>query len=65
MLHIRKMSLYGITSKKIEEELRMQIPDEKSIVNKQINTNKGDGYIEIEVIYEVLETIGVEDKIIF
>jgi len=59
------MSLYGITSKKIEEELKNQIPDEKSIVNKQINTNKGDGYIEIEVIYEVLETIGVEDKIIF
>ena len=59
------MSLYGITSKEIEEELRKQIPDEKGIVNKQINTNKGDGYIEIEVIYEVLETIGVEDKIIF
>ena len=65
MLHIRKKNLYGISSKKIEEELKKQIPDEKSIVNKQINTNTGDGYIEIEVIYEVLETIGVEDKIIF
>ena len=65
MLHIRKKSLYGITSNKIEEELKKQIPDEKSIVNKQINTNTGDGYIEIEVIYEVLETIGVEDRIIF
>ena len=50
---------------KIEEELKTQIPDEKNIINKQINTNTGEGYIEIEVIYEVLETIGVEDKIIF
>ena len=49
----------------LKEELRSQILDEESIVNKQINTNKGDGYIEIEVIYEVLETIGVEQKIVF
>lgn len=54
-----------ITVSEMEEELKTEIQDEKNIVNEQVNTNKGDGYIEIEVIYEVLETIGVEDKIIF
>lgn len=57
--------MYGITAGKIEEELKEQIQDETKIVDKQINTYKGDGYIEIEVIYEVLETIGVEDRIVF
>ena len=36
-----------------------------NIVNEQVNTYANDGYIEIEVIYEVLETIGVEQKIVF
>lgn len=54
-----------MTVKKIEKEIREQIPDEDKILKKYINTNSGEGYVEIEVIYEVLETIGVEDKIIF
>lgn len=54
-----------IWTAKIEEELKTQIEKTENIINKQINTYSNDGYIEIEVIYEVLETIGVEDKIIF
>ena len=50
---------------KIEEELKKQISDETKIINEQVNTSSQDGYLEIEVIYEVLETIGVEDKIVF
>ena len=50
---------------KIEEELKNQIENHENIINEQVNTYAGDGYIEIEVIYEVLETIGVEDKIVF
>jgi similar to stage IV sporulation protein len=50
---------------KIEEELKAQIGNKDKIINEQINTYKNDRYIEIEVIYEVLETIGVEDKIVF
>ena len=50
---------------KIEEKLKEQIENQDNIINEQTNIYENDGYIEIEVIYEVLETIGVEDKIIF
>ena len=49
----------------MEEELKHQIQDENNIVNEQINQDAKDGYVEIEVLYEVLETIGIEDKIVF
>lgn len=57
--------LIDISKQRIEEELIEQIENPENIVNEQVNTYANDGYIEIEVIYEVLETIGVEDKIIF
>ena len=50
---------------KIEDELKEQIENQDNIINEQVNTYANDGYIEIEVIYEVLETIGVEQKIVF
>ena len=50
---------------KLEEELKNEIGDEKNIVNKQINVYGNEEYIEIEVIYEVLENIGIENKILF
>ena len=37
--------------------------NEKDIVNEYINTNESEEYIEVEVIYEVLENIGTEEKI--
>lgn len=57
--------LTNIWKTKIEEELKKQIANQENIINEQTNINAKEGYIEIEVIYEVLETIGVEDKIVF
>lgn len=39
--------------------------EEDKIVNKQINTYPGEGYVEVEVTYEVLENIGTKEKIVF
>ena len=47
----------------ISKELKSQINNEKGIVNEYINTNESEEYIEVEVIYEVLENIGTEEKI--
>ena len=47
----------------ISKELKSQINKEKDIVNEYINTNESEEYIEVEVIYEVLENIGTEEKI--
>lgn len=57
--------LVDMTTSKLEEELNKEIQDTKSIVNKQVNTYGNEGYIEVEVIYEVIEKIGTEEKIIF
>lgn len=57
--------LTDITVSKLEEELNSEIKDTNKIVNKQVNTYKNEGYIEVEVIYEVIEKIGTEEKIIF
>jgi len=53
------------TVQKIEQDLEASLKDKNNIIDKQINTYKQEGYIEIEVIYEVLENIGVKDRIIF
>ena len=60
-----EQELIEISKQRIEEELKAQIQNQENIVNEQVNTYANDGYIEIEVIYEVLETIGVEQKIVF
>lgn len=57
--------LISMNVPKIEEELQNEIADTSDIVNKQINTYKNEGFIEVEVIYEVIEKIGTEEKIIF
>lgn len=57
--------LTEITANKLKSELEQEIKDENNIVNEQVNTYLYDGYIEVEVIYEVLENIGTKDKIIF
>ena len=53
----------GIHIDNISKELKSQINNEKDIVNEYINTNESEEYIEVEVIYEVLENIGTEEKI--
>ena len=49
----------------LEEELLQEIEDKNKIVNKNINAYENRDSIEIEVTYEVLETIGTNEKIVF
>ena len=57
--------LIEIGTKKLEEDLDKEIENKENILNKQVNTYPNEGYIEVEVIYEVLENIGSKEKIIF
>lgn len=45
------------------KKLMEQIGDEENLVNEYINTSECDEYIDVEVIYEVHENIGTEEKI--
>ncbi len=49
---------------KAKEELEKQI-NNNEILNKQIHTRTEKDYIEIELIYEIKEEIGLEEKIVF
>ena len=49
----------------LENELSEEIEDTANIINKQINEKEIDGGIEVQLIYEILENIGVEKKIDF
>lgn len=51
--------------KELEEKLESQIQDKEKIVNKIINTYEKEDGIEINLIYEVLENIGTNEKIVF
>lgn len=57
--------LTQITQEKIEKELEKEIVQTENIINKQTNIYPNEDYIEVEVIYEVLENIGSKGKIIF
>ena len=52
----------GITQ--ADESLKDQI-EEKQVTNKKINAEQIGANIEVEVIYEVLESIGTKEKIVF
>ncbi len=54
-----------ILVKKLEEELKEQIQDKENIVNTQINSKLEGETLEVELIYEVLEKIGTNEKILF
>ena len=49
---------------KLKAELAKEIENKEGITNIQINENEDKTFIEVEVIYEVLESIGTEEKII-
>ena len=57
--------LAKLTEEKIEKDLDEKVSQKENIINKQTNIYPNEDYIEVEVIYEVLENIGSEDKIIF
>jgi len=54
-----------IAIKQAEQKLDEQIENKENITNTYINYNETDGYIEVEVIYELLEEIGTKEKIVF
>ncbi|MCI8641062.1 MAG: sporulation protein YqfD [Clostridia bacterium] len=55
----------NIGIQKLQEKLDDQIEDKEKIVNKIINKEEKEEGIEINVIYEVLENIGTNEKIVF
>ena len=67
----QKEITYGIEEAKaigieqISEEIEKQIANKNNVLQKYVNTYAGEGYIEVEVTYEVLENIGTKEKIVF
>lgn len=55
--------LTEILTEKLKEELLQEIPNPNNIENININTYIDNGYLEVEVTYEVLENIGIEQEI--
>ena len=55
----------NIGIEQLQEKLDTQIEDKEKIVNKIINKEEKEDGIEINVIYEVLENIGTNEKIVF
>lgn len=55
--------LTNILVGKIKKELEQEIVNKENIVNENINTYANDGYLEVEVTYEVLENIGIEKEL--
>lgn len=53
-----------ILTEKLENELSEEIEDKDNIKDIQVNTSENGAFVEVEVIYEVLESIGTEEKII-
>lgn len=48
-----------------KNSLDEKIEDKNNILNTYINYNETDEYVEVQVIYEVLEEIGTKEKIVF
>ena len=55
----------NIGIQQLEEQLNEEIEDKSKIVNKNINTYEKDDGIEVYVTYEVIETIGTKEKIVY
>lgn len=50
---------------KAKEELDKIMQNKENLLNTYINTYQNDEYVDVEVIYEVKETIGTKEKIVF
>ena len=49
----------------LKQELDEKIEENGKLVNEQFNIKKEEGKMRVEVIYEVIENIGTEEKLIF
>ncbi len=54
-----------IATEEAMKKLDEQIEDKDSILDKKVQENVTEEYVEVEVIYEVLENIGTKEKIVF
>ena len=59
-----KEEVIEILTQKLEEELSKEIENTDNIQDIKINTKENDTSVDVEVIYEVLESIGTEEKIL-
>ena len=48
-----------------QQKLEGEVENKELIVDKKIYTKQNENYVEVEVIYEVLENIGTKEKIVF
>ena len=55
----------NIGIQQLQEELEKEIEDKEAIVGKNINTYEKENSIDVYVTYEVLESIGTNEKIVF
>lgn len=55
----------AIGVKKASEKIEEQLESKENILQKYENFYAYEGYVEVEVIYEVLENIGTKEKIVF
>ena len=46
-----------------KKQIELKMADNEGIINEYINTDEKEEYVDVEVTYEVLESIGTEEKI--
>ena len=52
-----------IGTQKLEQEIEAEIQNKESILGKNANVNETPEYVEVSVTYEVIENIGMQEKI--
>ena len=52
-----------IGTQKLEKEIEAEIENKEKILNKSANVKETPEYVEVSVIYEVVENIGMQEKI--
>ena len=50
-------------TKQAKKQIELKMADNEGIINEYINTDEKEEYVDVEVTYEVLESIGTEEKI--
>lgn len=52
-----------IAVKSLSEKIENEIENKENICNKMVKTQESSDYVEVQMVYEVLEDIGVDEKI--
>ena len=50
-------------TKKLEEQIESEIEEKQNILGKNAEITEAEEYLEISVTYEVIENIGMQEKI--